>query len=292
MSTAFPRVLEWYEVNGVQFASPSFMISSVTKGLAGRKGSNVGAASLHGELFREKRLSPRTETWSIWVTDADPTTGESPEGDDNQRSQFNANIDTVLNVLSEMPDLLTIVHHRISPDDAEEYEPRVAYGEVVSQISIPDHHDLYVAQFDVEVAFPDPRWHSPNLIASPLTAAYSGSDVPVTCLAADVGTAPVTYMTITFTSTSSLTNPELWNDTYDHTYTGIGYDGTIPSGQSVVIDTNTMTLKKNNVNDISKLLRFGNRQPWFELFPTDNTLTFSAASGGGTVEISYRKAYY
>jgi hypothetical protein len=99
-------------------------------------------------------------------------------------------------------------------------------------------------------------------------------------------------MTITFTSTNNLTNPRLVNETYASSQTAIGYNGTIPTGQSVVIDTDALTLKKNNVNDIANLYRAGARQSWFEIFPLSNTISCSRTSGSGTVTISYRKAYY
>lgn len=292
MATLIPRIKEWYEIDGVEFATHGYMISRIQRSAGAKKGDNVNSPANHGDQFREKRLTARAETWSLWVCDAKPSTGEISATELGRRSQFNSNLDEVLNALNRMPDLLEVIHHRIAPDDETEMEPRVGYAEIVSAISIGDYADLDYVEFDVEVVFPDPRWRSPQVIDTPLSATFGGTDEPVLCTAADVGTAPVDHMTIKFTSTGSLTNPELWNDTYDHTYTGIGYNGTIPTGESVIIDTNNMTLKKEGTNDISKLLRMGNRQAWFELFPQNNTLTFSALSGTGTVEIEYRKAYY
>lgn len=290
MSTALPNVVEWYDVNGVELATHGYMLSSIERGIPAKKGDNVGSAIIHGQQWREKRLDVRTETWTIWITDADPTSGAVPSTEAGRRSQFNKNYDTVFNLLNEMPELLTVTHVRVNPDNPAQYLSRVAYGEVVSAITVSEHRDLNYTEFTVDVQFPDPRWFSTTSTSA--SASFSGSNVAVPMSASAVGTAPVTYMTITFTSTSDLLSPRLTNETYPNSLTSIGYTGTIPTGQSVVIDTDALILEKNGTNDIGKLYRAGARQSWFELFPMANDLTFSATSGTGTVTISYRKAYY
>lgn len=292
MATVLPNITEWYDVNGVELATHGYMLSSVERGLPAKKGENVGSAIIHGQQWREKRLDVRNETWTIWITDNDPVTGSVATNEAGRRAQFNENYDTVFNLLNEMPELLTVTHVRVDPENPSQYASRVAYGEIVSSISISDHRDLNYTEFSLDVLFPDPRWFSLTSISPSLSASFSGTAASVQCLAEDVGTAPVTYMEITFTSTSNLTNPRLTNETYPNSLSSIGYNGTIPSGQSVVINTDALTLTKQGVNDIAKLYRAGARQSWFELFPMDNELTFSATSGTGIVSISYRKAYY
>jgi hypothetical protein len=290
MSTALPTVLEWYDVNGVELATHGYMLSSVERGIPAKKGDNVGSAIIHGTQWREKRLEARTETWTIWITDNEPVSGSVATTEAGRRSQFNENYDTVFKLLNEMPQLLTVTHVRVDPDNPAVYNSRVAYGEIVSGVTVSDHRNLNVTEFSVDVQFPDPRWFSTGSFSA--SATYSGSNIAVPMAATAIGTAPTTYMTITFTSTSSLNNPRLTNETYANSLTSIGYNGTIPTGQSVIIDTDALTLEKNAVNDIGNLYRAGARQSWFELFPMANDLTFSATSGTGTVTISYRKAYY
>lgn len=290
MSTVLPKVLEWYDVNGTELATHGYMLSRVDRGVAGKKGENVGSGIIHGSQWREKRLEVRSETWTIWISDNDPVSGSVATSEQARRAQFNENYDTVFNLLNEMPQLLTITHVRINPDNPAQYLSRVAYGEITSPILVSDHRELNYTEFTVEVQYPDPRWFS--LTSTSASAAFSGSNVAVPMSASAVGTAPVTYMTITFNSTSSLNNPRLTNETYAGSLSSIGFNGTIPSGQSVVIDTDALTLERNAVNDIGNLYRAGARQSWFELFPINNDVTFSATSGTGTVSISYRKAYY
>lgn len=287
-----PKVLEWYDVNGVELATHGYMLSSIEKGLPAKKGENVGSAIIHGTQWREKRLDVRNETWTIWITDNEPVSGSVATTEAGRRSQFNENFDTVFNLLNEMPELLTVTHVRVDPENPSVYNSRVAYGEIVSAATVSEHRDLNYTEFSLDVSFPDPRWFSLTSISPSLSASYSGSPAAVPCSASQVGTAPVTYMTITFTSTSSLNNPRLVNETYADSLTAIGYNGTIPTGQSVVINTDSLTLQRNGINDIANLYRAGARQSWFELFPMSNDLTFSATSGTGTVSISYRKAYY
>jgi len=290
MSTVLPNVLEWYSVNGVELATHGYMLSSIEKGIPAKKGENVGSAIVHGTQWREKRLDARSETWTIWITDNEPVTGSVALTQSGRRSQFNENYDTVFNLLNEMPELLTVTHVRVDPDDSSQYASRIAYGEIVGAINVSDHRDLNYTEFTVEVQFPDPRWFSPTSVSS--SVAFSGSNIAVPMSASAVGTAPVTYMTITFVSSSNLTNPKITNETYIGSLSSIGYVGTIPTGQAVIIDTDALTLEKNAVNDIANLYRAGSRQSWFELFPLNNDVTLSATSGTGTVSISYRKAFF
>ena len=290
MATVLPTVLEYYVVNGVELATHGFMLSSIERGIPAKKGDNVGSPIIHGSQFREKRLDVRSETWTIWISDNDPVSGSVAATETGRRSQFNENYDTVFNLLNEMPELLTVEHVMVNPSNPAVYESRIGYAEVVSAVTVSDHRDLNTTEFSVEVQFPDPRWFSSaNFSAS---AAFSGSNIALPVPSGAVGTAPITYMTITFTSTSSLTSPKLTNETYPASLSVVGFTGTIPTGQSVILDTDSLTLERNGVNDISKLFRAGARQSWFEIFPIANDITFSAVSGTGTVSISYRKTFY
>jgi hypothetical protein len=266
------------------------MVSSIERGVPAKKGENVGSAVIHGVQFREKRLDVRSETWSVWITDNEPISGSVAVTEAGRRSQFNENYDTVFNLLNQMPELLTVEHVRVDPNDSTQYSERIGYAEIVGAITVGEHRELNYSEFSVEVQFPDPRWFSPGLFSA--SVAYAGSNIALPMLASSVGTAPVTYMTITFVSTSNLTNPKITNETYPNSLSSVGFTGTIPTGQAVILDTDALTLERNGANDISKLYRAGSRQSWFELFPINNDLTFSATSGTGTVSISYRKAFF
>ena len=289
---------EWYTVDGVDFATPGYWIANVDKGHAGRKGNNIDVPSIHGAAWRQKRLTTRNESWNIVITDADPTTGAIASTIAARRSQFNKNYDTVMSVITKLPTQLTISHNRVNTSNSAVTDIRVAYGEITSNFSISDHRDLMYAEFTVDVEFTDPRWYdasvyTPALSASITTAVSSAS---ISNSASVIGTAPVTYMTITFTPASgqTLINPKLTNSTYTSSQSVIGYTGTISSGTSIVIDTDALTIKTGTGTNVSaSLYRTGSVQVWMVLHPTANTLTFSVdgTTSRGSCTISYQRAY-
>jgi hypothetical protein len=289
---------EWYTVDGVDFATPGYWIANVDKGHAGRKGNNIDVPSIHGSAWRQKRLTTRNESWNIVITDADPTTGAISSTIADRRSQFNANYDTVMSVLNKLASQLTILHNRVNTSNSSLTDIRVAYGEITSNFSLSDHRDLMYAEFTVDVEFTDPRWYdasvyTPALSASITTAVSSAS---ISNSASVIGTAPVTYMTITFTPASgqTLVNPRLTNSTYTSSQSVIGYTGTISSGTSIVINTDALTIKTGTGTNVSaSLYRTGSVQDWMVLHPTTNTLTFSVdgTTSRGSCTISYQRAY-
>ena len=297
MSLILPKFLEWYTVDNVEFASHAYWISDVSKGHAGKKGKDIDIPSIHGSAWREKRFDSRKESWTIVITDANPTTGVTAATDESRRAQFNENYDTVMSILNKNGSQLSIKHNRVDPNNSSLIEVRTAYGEITNAYDIDEHKDLLYAQFSIDVEYADPRWYDLSLLSPALigTISTAASVASITNTSASVGTAPVTYMTITFAPTTgnSLINPRLTNSTYSSTSV-IGYTGTIASGQSVVIDTENLTMKTGTgTNVISSLYRSGSRQDWMVLFPETNTLTFSVTgtTSRGTCTISHKRAF-
>jgi hypothetical protein len=293
MSTVLPNYLEWYEVDGVELATHGYAISTITKGHAARKGTNVDTPSMHGTQFREKRLDVRNETWNLWVTDTHPVSGSVATTEKGRRSQFNYNMDTIMQLVNKMPELLEVKHYKVDPENPDVTQHRIAHCEIVSAFNIDDYKELNIAQFGLDVMFPDPRWYSDD-IASASASLASGTSGTYTLSEYYTGTAPATYMTITITATGSgVTNPRFSNITYPNSTQTIGYNGVLTAGQKAVFDTEQLTLKDGSgVNKIANLYRHGSRQSWFELFPVENTLVIAADSGTCRVELSYRKAYF
>ena len=297
MSLILPKFLEWYTVDNVEFATHAYWIAEVSKGHAGRKGKDIDIPSIHGTAWREKRFESRTESWTIVITDANPTTGVTAATEASRRAQFNENYDTVMSILNKIGSQLEIKHNKIDQDNSSLIEVRYAYGEIVGSYDIEEHKDLQYAQFNVDIEFTDPRWYSLSNYSPPLSATISTatSSASISNTAAAVGTAPVTYMNITFapTGANTLVNPRLTNSTYASTSV-IGYNGTIASGASVVIDTENLTMNDGaGTNLISSLFRSGTRQDWMVLFPTTNTLTFSVdgTTSRGICEITHKRAF-
>lgn len=285
MSTIFPQVKEWYEIDGVELSNNGFAIESVATSVPDRKGENASSPVIHGDLFREKRLTARRESWVVWVSDADPTTGAVSSDDATRRTQFATNYDEFMRLLNKLPEQLSLV---------KQPSARVASCEVAGGFTIDDHAELGFSRFTVDVNFPDPRWYDASNTTNTQTMTAAASKA-FTISPTNIGTAPVTYMTITFTCTSgTMVNPRLLNSTYANSLTQIGYTGSLTSGQSVIITTSDLTVTKGGTNVISSLYRSGVRQDWMELFPAaTNSLVFSTTGvATGTVSIVYKKAYF
>jgi hypothetical protein len=299
ITTVHPQFTEWYTVNGESMATYGWSVESVTTGLPERKGENVSSPIMHGSVFREKRFGPRTDTWNIWVCDADPETGIIPESEEAKRAQFNENMDYVNRILNCLTPnglnngALEVKKHYLSTVGAPVDTVLTTYAEVASSYSYEDAKQFNCATLSVEISYPNPLW-----IGGATTATLngtSGAGTTSSIASTSIGNAPISAMTITITANSGQTvvNPRVSNGTLTNYPGQIGYTGTLTSLQSVVIDTSAFTITKASSNVISSLFRSGYRQDWFELFPgQNNSITASSTSGSFTVAIAYNKVFF
>ena len=96
--------VESYKVNGTSFDNERFAITRVEQSNPGLKGGNLVPAMDHGSQWRKKRLSSRSEMWSIWICDNQPGDAASfpglpPATENGRRAQFHANWDEVMTIL-------------------------------------------------------------------------------------------------------------------------------------------------------------------------------------------------
>lgn len=292
MSTVFPAVKEWYVINGLEMSTHGYSIEAVTNSIPDRKGDNVSSPVIHGDIFREKRLTPRNETLTIWVTDAKPTTGDVSPSETARRQQFNDNYEVVMFHLNKLTSELDIEKHMIDPTTGIEIV-RNAKAEIASGFSIDEHRDLNVAKFGLDLRFLDPRWYAATDTVKTLTLS-SGTSTTLALTTADYGNAPINKMTIVFSCAGgeSLVNPRLLNL---GTVGQIGFTGTINAGESVTIDTENLTMVKGSTNVIASLYRAGSRQDWMEIMPAGEAQTFNfttTTTSSGTATITYKKAYF
>lgn len=299
ITTVHPLFTEWYTVNGESMATYGWSIESISTGLPERKGENVTSPIMHGSLFREKRFGPRTDTWNIWVCDADPETGVIPESEEAKRAQFNENMDYVNRILNCLTPnglnngALEVQKHYLSTVGAPVDTVLTTYAEVSSPYSYDDAKQFNCATISVDVLYPNPLWIGGSTTAT--VNGSSGAGTTSSIASTSIGNAPITSMTITITANSGQTvvNPIVTNGTLANYPSQIGYTGTLTSLQSVVIDTSAYTITKASSNVISALFRSGYRQDWFELFPgQSNTIVASSTSGSFTVAISYNKVFF
>ena len=268
--------VEAYKVNGTTFDGAQYSIESVTQSTPLIRGENLTPAMDHGLRWREKRLGGRTETWRMWITDADPTTGMSPAGTKAQRAQFHENWDVVMSILNtthaasgyDAPLQVIRIMQDTPSSPVDMY--RVNYGETRGQISVSDHRPFSTAKFTVNVLYVDPRWYECNSAGAKTTSTLTATGNPG-------GTALMTDMTITL-GDGSVNDPYIQNTT---TGSKLTFSGN-PNG-AIVINTKDYTLTDSGTNAIGSLDRTGSTTTdWFRLQPNiSNTLasntTFSIA---------------
>lgn len=300
-TTVHPLYSEYYVVNGESMATYGWGIESITTGLPERKGENVTSPIMHGNIFREKRFGGRTDTWNIWVCDADPTTGAIPATENGKRAQFNANMDYVNRILNGLtPSGLNNGSLQITKTYLTGTGPSgpttaslTAYGEVAAAYSYEDAKQFNYALLSVEVFYPNPLWFDQSTTIKTLDG--SPSEPSITVSMNEIGNAPVTSLVIEITPKSgeTVTNPIVSNTSLTDYPISIGFIGTLTSGQTVTIDTSNYTVYKNTSIAIASLYRSGYRQDWFELYPTmDNTVTGLSVSGEFDISLTYKKAYF
>ena len=272
--------VESYSVNGTSFDNPRFAIESVIQEAPGWKGSNLDPAMDHGLRWREKRFGGRSESWSIWVCDSDPSTGLPPAGRAAQLAQYNSNLDEVMSILMtahtatgyDAPLQVVRKMKKTPSSPADEY--RLNYGELQSPFSVEkDTTDSY-GRFEADIGYLDPRWYECDSAGAKTNSTLTASGDPG-------GTALMTRMSIELASGTA--NPYIENTT---TGSKLTYTGT-PSS-NLTIDTVNYTVKEGSTAVTGNLDRTGSTTTdWFQLRPgVSNTL-----SSNVSFTITYSKAY-
>ena len=88
------------------------------------------------------------------------------------------------------------------------------------------------------------------------------------------------------TLTGPLTSPRITNATSDET---IRIDGTLESGETLVIDSADRSILLNGTTQRYRWLR--SQSQWFDLAPGDNTIRFAATAGTGSLQLEFRSAW-
>jgi hypothetical protein len=290
--------VESYTVNGTSFDNHKFAISEVVQNGPGVKGENQNPAMDHGLRWREKRLGPRTETWSMWVCDADPTTGlpaghsyepiadpqTNPHGWSYtvgaQEAQYNANLDEVMQILHttyigtgyDAP--LQVVRRMKKTPSVPANEYRLNYGELEGPIQVSKDPGSFYGQFEANILYMDPRWYECDSSGVKTNSSLTATGNPG-------GTALMTRVSIALASGTA--NPYIQNTT---TGSKLTYSGT-PSS-TLIIDTENYTVKDGSTTVTGSLDRSGSTTTdWFQLRPgVSNTLASNVS-----FTITYSKAY-
>lgn len=96
---------------------------------------------------------------------------------------------------------------------------------------------------------------------------------------------PAVIFTITATGTVTLvTINNVWNGY------SFSYDGTLISGETLVIDTGAVSVKNNGVDDYAHFHPPANHEEWMHISPGNNALLITIV-GGGKFDIVYYAAF-
>ena len=230
-------------------------------GIPKYRGSDLRVPFQHGNRWIKKRFDSRKVVLSMWIKGID-------------RADLDRNIDAFLTAIGK-PGLHTLSRTLRSG------ETRVTQAELCSEIQFVRKNPGY-AKFALELELSDPFFYGTEKTAAVRTASTS----PLIWTHTNDGTAPATDMVITLEG--PLSNPVLRNRNND---VWIQYDGTIPDGKSVILDTKHFTCIQGADNMIS-IVKHGGDAYWMILDAGDNSIELETDTIGGKITLSYYPAFF
>ena len=160
-------------------------------------------------------------------------------------------------------------------------ETRTAMAEVVDTVSFP--RDAYgLSKFVVEFQLADPFFYATNEVVD----IQDITDEVFLWQHVQNGTAHVTNMQIKFSGPmESPTLKNLDNNIW------LEFQGNISAGESIIVDTEFFTCFKGEQN-LMPFVKHGGDANWLILEAGTNNLELSNGAVGGSVEVTYRPAYF
>lgn len=263
---------ELLTVDGLPLNSFAYNISTGTgrEGVAPIRGTNTQVLGRTGELYTPmKAIDVGTLTITMWISGCN-TDGSIPTGNTAQRTQFVTNRELLLTLFSKRHAPINLV--QTMPDGTT----RLARGDVLEAIDFTTMAGRTRAEFAVTMRLVDTYWTSSSTATFSITNPTMGAVQTLTQF--DPSTGYIQDATITVTG--PITNPII---TDIPSSVSIKYTGSVPSGQTWVINCNAFTSTVNGVSVMGNTTRLGT--PFmFEISP----LTTSAPqiSLGGTSNTS------
>lgn len=273
---------EDFLVDGTSLMTYAYAIQT----LAGRErlppkiGDNIRIPYRHGRIWKPKTYDQQLITLGMWVRGV-TTAGVVPS--QGERAQFNTNLRSLKRLFGPTGRQLALQRTMLYVTGMETHN---AQGEVASgAASAANEMDLVPATirfgtFTVDIVMADPWWYGPQqVITMPATINNPGDVEATNLLLAFNG--PLTNPMLTNTSVSP--NIAVW------------YTGTIPTGQSVNLDTSAFTAKDGAGNSIIGGVSHIGSLRWMLLEPGNNVITLTNQAGGsvgtGSVSLTYSPPY-
>lgn len=267
---------EYWDVNGISLNNFAWGIEVASEGIPPRRGDNWVVPYRHGEIWRPKVYDARDLALAMWVTSGD-LDGVEAATEQGQRASLRENIEALKALFAPIDRQLTITRRIRLPWGLVS---RYCLAECIGTLdfvpdSVPD-----AVRFAVELHLADPFWY--DLADTTVTVPFAGTTLN------NPGTAAARHMTITLNG--PLTNPRLMS-TGGGKQIWVSYQGTIASGDYVVLDTHEFTaIHKNGSNQIAAILHSGANY-WMELSPGNNGMSFPVGSGTGNAVITFKAPY-
>ena len=264
----------YWEVDGVPLNTYAYNISTLTgrTGTGPLKGEDSEQPYRTGRNFRPKVPDSRTLPLSMWVLGLDPDTA-APASDVG--AQFMSNL-RMLERLFFQPRRQFVLTKRWT--DLDGLHTAEAKGQVFN--AIQPAHTLNRAAMVVDVFLADPFFYdvTPTVVNIPMGDTVSSVNPG--------DGSSENFLTVTFTG--PLTNPVLKNTSSDPDI-ALSFTGSVPSGQSLVVDVASTRALLNGALVNTGLTYTGSIWP-MEVFRGSNTFTLTG-SGTGSASVSYRAAY-
>lgn len=273
--------LEAFTINGTSLDTYAFMLSDLSKVLAGPgpRGSNQVVPGRHGTIRTPRKRFDEVEyALPLWINGCLPD-GSIPAGS-TERAELFARRDELLRLLYADP--LICAYTR--PDGTTVQ----AHCEVSDVLDFTTVAAQPYAQVSVALRNPSAFWFDADPVSQTVTG-VSGTVADLTAFAD--ATAPITDLTITYSG--PINNPTLLHGPSRF----LTWNGVVASGKQLVINTGNWTVSPGTGTAWSPDLRdvsFGPGPSWLELDPTLSSFQITlnhTAAGSASVTLTARRAY-
>lgn len=266
---------EWYNLHRFSYHVES--IYGARTNVPKLRGSNVAVYGRPGRLHQPKIADQRTLSLRGWVSDRDDE--DNPYASAICGEGLNTNWRALRRLLWRENGSEFNLRRRWY-DESGDIITAVAAVEYAGGLDLSDHVGE-AGNWTCDLNLSDPYFYGDEETAT--------LEVDTPQVLTNIGDVPVFQMTLEFNGelgnpmvTNATPNPDVW----------VRVGSTIDLADSVLLDTNlfTATRDSDDANMIGAISRSGAR-PWMVLSPGGNTLELTAASGAGTVDVTWRPAY-
>ncbi len=281
---------EYWSIDNVSLHQYGWSVTTVGGSrydLPPRRGSNLTLAYRPGQMHRPKTPDSRVINLIMWVTGADPATGNTVA---DPRLRWNDSWDFLRRLVWRPAGEQVELTRRwwLTVGGNPTLVTATALAEIADTMT-PAMTGRTRADFTMSLLLADPYFYGAE-VETTLTL-----DTPVTV--SNAGTDTAAHSGLVVELVGPLTNPTITNATPDPN-AWMTYTGAIPSGATVTVDIGQFTAtisepevstpeyQRNHIAKMSSSDRY-----WFGLRPGANLLTLTADAGSGTAVIRHRPPY-